>query len=165
MSRSEAKKNSGEPAAPETFCRPTEWKLSTKNLNEPGEPSAVPLKNKKSHAHTHSTNTRTHTRTYGFCICWRRPCSSGIFWTSALCCELHSGAVFRKGSLRGSWTVRKTRQRKSHPVAPTAAHLAKPTICAWTLSVQQRKGGKIKELRAGGGDSAVSGNAGSNWVF
>jgi len=38
------------------------------------------------------------------------------------CAELHR-AVFKKGSLRGSWTVRKTRQRKSHPVEPMAAHL------------------------------------------
>jgi len=32
--------------------------------------------------------------------------------------------LFKKGSLRGSWAVRKTRQRKSHPVAPVEAHLA-----------------------------------------
>lgn len=68
----------------------------------------------------------------------------GLLLTPAPSYELHSRAVFffEKGSLRGSWTVRKTRQRKSHPVAPTAAHLAKATICAETLICAAKKGDK-----------------------
>lgn len=49
---------------------------------------------------------------------------SGAFDRVGLHCAELQKVVFKKGSLRGSWIVRKSRQRKSHPVAPMAAHLA-----------------------------------------
>lgn len=63
-----------------------------------------------------------------------------------VCTELSYRELFlKRGSLRGSRTVRKTRQRKSHPVASMAAHLA-ASHCRDIISVKEKRKEKWAHL-------------------